>query len=577
MPIYTNFTTNGIKCGKIDSMNKDVIYIEPEDDITDIISKLKSAEQKVVALVPPKNIGVLRSAVNTKLIAKTAKLNDKVAVIVTTDSSLTKLAAVAGLPIAEDLRSRPKMPEDFTPEELNSTDPISIDERNFDENTPDEPVEKPVENSDKKSAPKKVAKKPDQELKSEDLEEKDAKKDKKSDKKKVPDLDKYRKWIIIGAVALVLIIGFIVWATLFAPAAKIAVNVRTTADNFAENVSFVTDEGKEDAEKGIFYLESQEYKQDNSVEFQATGSKEVGEKARGTLNVEVYVKDNYQIPAGTEFKTGDLSYTADTGATITFSDDSKCANSLTSVAKDGCQLSASVAVTAVNPGEKYNVSSGRTWTSGLSGKTGKITNASAFSGGTSKTQIIVQQSDVDTAKTKLEAGDEAGGKEELEKQFGDDMMVIESSYSVEPTNVASNPAVGAEVSDGITPKLTATTVYKMSAVKKSAVEKYIKKLSEDDLAEDQKLYSIGNPFFEKYTADDKGNATAKLKTTTQTGPKITEEDVLEKVKGKKTGEVQTLIKSINGVSSVKVNTSFFWVNRVPTDENRIQIDLKVEE
>ena len=64
-------------------MNKDVIYIEPEDDITDIISKLKSAEEKVVALVPPKNIGVMRSAVNTKLIAKTAKLNDKVAVIIT--------------------------------------------------------------------------------------------------------------------------------------------------------------------------------------------------------------------------------------------------------------------------------------------------------------------------------------------------------------------------------------------------------------------------------------------------------------------------------------------------------------
>lgn len=557
-------------------MNKDVIYIEPEDDITDIISKLKSAEQKVVALVPPKNIGVLRSAVNTKLIAKTAKLNDKVAVIVTTDSSLTKLAAVAGLPIAEDLRSRPKMPEDFTPEELNSTDPISIDERNFDENTPDEPVEKPVENSGKKSAPKKAAKKPDQELKSDDLEKSDKKSGKKS---KIPDLDKYRKWIIIGAVAFVLLIGFIIWATLFAPAAKIAVSVRTTADNFAENVSFTTDESKEDVEKGVFYLESQEYKQDSSVEFQATGSKEVGEKAHGVLNVEVYVSDNYKIPAGTEFKTGDLSYTADSGATITFSDDSKCGNGngVATITREGCLLSASVSVTAVNPGESYNVSSGRAWTSGLSGKTGKITNSSAFSGGTSKTQILVQQSDVDTAKTKLEAGDEAGGKEELKKQFGDDMMVIESSYSVEPTNVVSTPAVGAEVGDGVTPKLTATTVYKMSAVKKSSVEEYIKKLAEEDLAEDQKLYSVGNPFFEKYTADDNGGATAKLKTTTQSGPKITEEDVLEKVKGKKTGEVQTLIKSINGVSSVKVNTSFFWVNRIPTDDSRIQISLEVEE
>ncbi|MBQ3306047.1 hypothetical protein IJH02_01250 [Candidatus Saccharibacteria bacterium] len=561
-------------------MNKDVIYIEPEDDITDIISKLKSAEQKVVALVPPKNIGVLRSAVNTKLIAKTAKLNDKAAVIITTDPSLMKLSAIAGLPIAKDLQSRPKMPEDFTPEELNANGPISIDERKIDDGTNDEDTpEKPVE----KSAPEKpAAKKPAQEITSDDLEKGDEKAKKSGDKKakksgKIPDFDKYRKWIILGIAAFVLLVGFIIWATVFAPFAKIAVNVRTTADNFSENVSFTTDSKKEDVEKGVFYLESQEYKQDSSVEFSATGSKDVGERAKGTLNVEVYVKDNYKIAAGTEFKTGDLSYTADSGATITFGDDSKCTNSLTSVAKDGCLLSASVAVTATAPGEKYNVSSGRTWTSGLSGKTGKITNSAAFSGGTSKTQIFVQQSDIDTAKNKLEAGDEAGGKEELKKKFGDDMMIIESSYSVEPTNIVSTPAVNGEVGDGVQPKLTAATIYKMSAVKKSAVEKYIKGMVEKGLPEDQKLYSVGNPFFEKYTADNNGGATAKLKTTVQTGPKITEEDILEKVKGKKTGEVQTLIKSINGVSSVKVDTSFFWVTSVPTDPNKIQIDLKVEE
>ncbi|MBQ6355455.1 hypothetical protein IJJ18_03545 [Candidatus Saccharibacteria bacterium] len=565
-------------------MNKDVIYIEPEDDITDIISKLKSAEEKVVALVPPKNIGVMRSAVNTKLIAKTAKLNDKVAVVITTDPSLIKLSAVAGLPVADNLRSRPKLPTDFTAEELNNmVGPISIDERKLDDAEDDAP-EKPAAKSEptEKAKAAGTAKKPAAtEMKSDDLEKDDKK---KSDKKgkKIPDFDKYRKWIILGAIGFVLLVGFIIWATLFAPAAKIAVNVRTTADNFSENVSFVTEESKADPKKGVFYLETQEYKQDSSVEFQATGSKDVGEKAKGTLNVSVYVQDDtYSIPAGAEFKTGDLSYTADSGATINFNDDSHCANpngtGPATIKKEGCLLSASVNVTATAPGEKYNVTSSRTWTSGLSGKVNKITNASAFSGGTTKTAIIVQQSDVDNAKSKLEAGDEAGGKEELTKQFGDDMMVIESSYSVESTNIASNPAVGAEVSDGTTPKLSAATIYKMSAVKKSSVEKYIKKLAKADLSSDQKLYSIGNPFFEKFSSDDKGNATAKLKTTTQAGPKITEEDVLEKVKGKKTGEVQTLIKSINGVSSVKVDPSFFWVTRIPTDPNRIQIELKVEE
>ena len=51
-------------------MNKDVIYIEPEDDITDIISKIENSKEKIVALVPPKKTGILRSIVNIKLITK---------------------------------------------------------------------------------------------------------------------------------------------------------------------------------------------------------------------------------------------------------------------------------------------------------------------------------------------------------------------------------------------------------------------------------------------------------------------------------------------------------------------------
>ena len=98
-------------------MNKDVIYIEPEDDITDIISKLRGSQAKVVALVPPKKIGVLRSAVNTKLISKAAKSAKKVAVIVTTDSALIKLSASAGIPVAKNLSSRPKLPSEITEED----------------------------------------------------------------------------------------------------------------------------------------------------------------------------------------------------------------------------------------------------------------------------------------------------------------------------------------------------------------------------------------------------------------------------------------------------------------------------
>ena len=97
------------------------------------------------------------------------------------------------------------------------------------------------------------------------------------------------------------------------------------------------------------------------------------------------------------------------------------------------------------------------------------------------------------------------------------------------------------------------------------------------LANDQRIYAVNKPFFENFSKVSDGNYTAKLKSSTETGPKVSEEDILEKSKGKKFGEVQSILKSINGVSSVKLTPSFPWVSTVPNDPNKITIELKVEE
>ena len=92
-------------------MNKDVIYIEPEDDITDIITKLENSKEKIVALVPPKKAGVFRSIVNIKLIAKAGASAGKTVVLVTTDPSIVKLAAATRLPVTKNLQTAPVIPE----------------------------------------------------------------------------------------------------------------------------------------------------------------------------------------------------------------------------------------------------------------------------------------------------------------------------------------------------------------------------------------------------------------------------------------------------------------------------------
>src|ERR1700758_1329961 len=88
---------------------KDVIYIDVEDDITAIIGKVKATKEKIVALVPPKRTGVLQSAVNLKLLARTADQSKKRLVIITHNAALSSLAASADIPVAKTLQSRPEI------------------------------------------------------------------------------------------------------------------------------------------------------------------------------------------------------------------------------------------------------------------------------------------------------------------------------------------------------------------------------------------------------------------------------------------------------------------------------------
>ena len=180
-------------------MNKDVIYVEPEDDITDIITKLKAAKQKVVALVPPKKASVFRSAVNIKLISKSAKDNSKLVVFVTTDSAIMKLAMASRIPVAPNLQTRPIIPK---AEDIKVSAPAEVEE---------EVTEEEIEDGESAKAEKVIE---SDEIEDEDSEE-DAKAKKKAAKEgkitgKVPTLDKYRKWIIIGSSTFIALILFFV-------------------------------------------------------------------------------------------------------------------------------------------------------------------------------------------------------------------------------------------------------------------------------------------------------------------------------------------------------------------------------
>ena len=574
-------------------MNKDVVYIEPEDDITDILTKVKHSQNKIVALVPPKKAGVMRSVVNFKLIAKTARAAEKTVVLISTDESLIKLAAATQIPVAKNLQSKPELADaQTTPTTKDDSD--VIDEVEADaivastgaDNADSDPNAKGTKTTDEAATVAAVE--------SVDLELDDASDDEVPTKKlrksqpKVPDFKKYRKFIIAGIVALILLVGFLFWAFAIAPAARIAVTVRTTPENFSENISFVTDPAAADPANGIFLLEEQTLTKTSSVEFTATGEVDKGNKASGTLTLKrtsISNQNAVTIPAGTKFTyDGELVYVSSESVTLRAITDNDCnGGPITGCTGLKNDITATIKVVAEFPGTDYNIPATNSgWTPSGNGYS---ISGSAMSGGTSQIVKVVSEEDIKKAQSLLNNVGESEGKAELLANFPSGLMPIEASFKMTSKDAVSDPALDAEVADGVTPKLTSETTFTMYGVDSVKLSEYIESVTMTKLsgAESQKVYSTGvsdnkdenKAFIESFREVD-GKYTAKLKTTTQVGPEVTDAMVAEKTLGKKIGEVQTLLKSINGISSVNVDTSFFWVNSIPDDINKVTIEITVE-
>lgn len=571
-------------------MNKEVIYLEPEDDITDILTRVQQADKKLVALVPPKKATMLRSAVNMKLVARVAKEVEKIVVVVTADPAIMKMAMLARIPVAKTLQSRPVVP---TEENLKVAGLESAKEEDVIDEGADEKDSK--KDSDKKDDTAKKtdgAKKADADLELDekslgidDGDGKKPKKDKKKDDKKKPDKNapfwqKYKKQLLIAIPILVVLIGVWIWAVVFAPAATITVAISSTANDFSENISFTTDPNAENLEEGVLYTEKQTVSEKYESEFTATGEEDRGQKASGSVELSYLFKVggtdfDKSLPSGATLSTSDgKTFTTTSDAEIKWNGTpndlpSQCRNKKNN---ENCTISTTVSVVATNSGDGFNTTASTKWNSTSSGLA--VSSPKGTSGGTTDIVKTVRAADISQVVDGLVHEHEQEGKDELMNELSDKLIPIEASYAMETGEVSATPAVGDVVGDNTKPKLTVEVSYSVYTVPKEKVEQYIKQKME--LPEGQQIYTIDDLRFERFTAIED---TAKLKASVAVGPIVSEDKIFEMAKGQKTGRVLADLKSISGVvpESVKIQTSYFWVNKIPTKREKVKIILEGED
>jgi len=558
-------------------MNKDIIYIDTDDDITSIIGKIKASKDQIVALVPPKRTGLLQSAVNLRLLARTAKINQKNLVIVTNNKALIALTALAKIPVAKNLQSKPEIAEIAALEIDDGEDIIEGAQL---------PVGELVKTTDyTKSAGEKdivedigsinIDNDATQYIPPTTAGAKFVKPDKPAKKAlKVPNFLEFRKKLFLGIAAGILFIIFMIWAIWFAPSATVIVTAKTEPAPVSLMLTLGGAQAT-DVNKNVISTVTKQIQKDVSVDFNATGKDQIGTKSKGQVIFKNCETQSVQhLAAGTFISSNGLSFVTNSAVDVPAGSGGFL----------GCStpgVSSAVGVTAYDVGSSYNLNSGTTFSVG-----NHINTTSAYfraiastdlTGGESHEATVVTQEDVLKAGQALVDLPTGDVKQQLIKQFTSGETVISDSYNIDRADAVSAPLVGAEAVGGKA-KLTSLSTFTVTALAKSELESFLREAVNRQIdGTSQRVYSDGidKVTVSGYVKSDTG-ATVNIAATGQIGPNVSENQVKTLVKGKNFGDAQRILSGIQGVNNVEVKFSYFWVSIIPDDSKKVEVKFVIE-
>jgi len=584
-----------------DSTSKETVYVDIDDEITNIVDKVKGSQHKIVALVLPKRATVLQSIVNMKLLKRAAEQSKKNIVLITSEAGLLPLAGAVGLYVAKTLQSKPAIPP--IPDRGDSGEVSEIDE---DDPQPDRnaPVGAlaagaagaaavgALAGSESASAASMAGAAGAASAADDDVIELDnvnmnvdssnpakqgrfgrnkAAKGAKPKRTKVPNFDRFRVLLVAGIALLILLIvgwyfSFVVWphanVVIKTDSAAITTTVKFTASTSAKTV---------DTKTSTIPAVYKEVKKTDTAKVTATGKKDNGTKATGTMTLTNCINDGqpHTVPAGTQFTSGNLVFLSDEAVDLEaalFSGSScKSAN---------FGLSKNVGVTAAQAGGQYNLSS-RSYNSSITGITA---GGSAMSGGTSNVVVVVQQSDIDGAKTSMKGKQDDAAKTDLRTQVDKDgYFPLMDTLVISDPVIKQTAAVGDEATD-VT--VTAETTYSVLGVKQSDLSTLVKSSVDGQIDKSKQVIlddGVVAASFTVVTRKSPQIADMSMQAVATAGPQLDGKAIANDIKGMKKGDAQKLILARPGIKDVTISYSPFWVLSTPKAAKKITVTFEKPE
>jgi len=559
---------------------KDTVYIDVDEEITGIIDKVKESDKKVIALVLPKRASVFQSIVNLKLLKRSAEKEGKNIVLITSESSVLPIAGAVGLHVAKTLQSKPEIPaHPDSGMDYDSNDDMDVEDNHDIDN--EEIKDKPV--GELAAASGLTAEKIHR---SEDIDDtidigdemqddatgKGLKESKSKGKKnnkdknlKVPNFTKFRKILVIGGIVIVALIAlFLIFGSLFN---KATINISTKTEPVTANLTLNLDTTAKSLNVSTSTVPAiaQTTTKSSTASVPTTGQINNGNKATGSVSLTVACSAKPPtIPSGTGLSSNGIAFTTQKNITLT---NCNCSSS-------NCLFSGDVTVIAVTGGANGNLVSGSTFTVSGQQYTGYSgTSSAAFTGGTDNMVNAVSQTDINSATQKISGQDTSSIKQTLKGQLVQAGLVpMVSTFSTGATTTSASPTLGS-VGNNVT--VTESIVYTMLGVQQSYLDTLVNKNINSQINDVQQTIIDNGVKSAQYTSVQANATTAQvtMQDTGYVGANLNKQNIKGQIAGKKTADVKSIINAYPGVNNVTVKLFPFWVNSVPSNQNKIVINI----
>ena len=544
----------------------EIIYLEPDEEITSVIDKLKvlNPSVKTVSLVIPKGAAILQSVVNLKLLKKQGEVLEKDLSIVTSDRIGRNLASQAGFsvfdninadkPVFEPVRPQPKTEEiielDLTGKQEENSQPKGISVHRYDESQQVPQAQEPEPRQEPEPQIEEKEELPIQPFV--------VKPKNKNAKKKI---------ILFAGLALIIALGIIFY--LFYPKAIITLTV--LSEPFEKPLEITIDNNifKNDESRKAIAGELLESEQEGIKKFPATGKKEVGEKAKGSVTVSNDSGTSTKLPSGSELKTSaGLSFKTLSEITIAGATASVDAsgNVIKTPGKNDVQVEANEA------GDQYNISAASFTVSGYSMLSGKST--ASMSGGSSRQLTIVTQNDINNAKNELANEIYSTLHSDLKNKAGGD-KILENTIKDEILSSDANKKVNEEASEfEMKVKAKSATI----SFKENDYREMVVKALGGEVPQDKELILSSSDEISTATSEiDIAHGIIKVTGTVKTrlAPKIDQNTMKNSIKGKNRATAEEIIKQNKDIEAVNVFLRpSWWLKNVPAIDKNIEIKFE---